>query len=62
MAAPVSISNRRLGEVGVYNILKMASEGLTHELTLALHKAVTEQQIVRCPDVRVKTNGDFTAD
>ena len=49
-----------IGEVGVYNILTMAREGLTHELTLALHKAVTDQQIVRCPDVRVKTNGDFT--
>ena len=48
------------GEVGVYNILKMAREGLTHELTLALHKAVTDQQIVRCPDVRVKTNGNYT--
>ncbi|MDD2464868.1 MAG: chemotaxis protein CheB [Desulfobulbus sp.] len=48
------------GEVGVYNILKMAREGLRHDLTMALHKSVTDQAIVRCPDVRVKTNGDFT--
>jgi len=48
------------GETGVNNILKMAREGLRHELTIALHKAVGVRQIVRCPGLRVKTNGDFT--
>ena len=48
------------GEVGVYNILKMAREGLRYELTTALHKAVETNQIVRCTGLRVKTNGDFS--
>ncbi|MBI5583290.1 MAG: PAS domain-containing protein [Deltaproteobacteria bacterium] len=47
------------GEVGINNILKMAREGLRRELTTALHKAVAGTEIVRCPDRRVKTNGDF---
>ncbi len=49
------------GEAGINNILKMAREGLRRELTTALHKAVAGAEIVRCPDLRVKTNGDFTA-
>ena len=48
------------GEVGIYNILKMAREGLRHELAIALHKAVGTQAVVRCNGLRVKTNGDFT--
>jgi len=48
------------GEAGVNNILKMAREGLRHELTIALHKAAGTKEIVRCPGLRVKTNGDFT--
>jgi two-component system CheB/CheR fusion protein len=48
------------GEVGINNILKMAREGLRRDLTRALHKVAVEQQIVRCPGLRVKTNGDFT--
>jgi two-component system CheB/CheR fusion protein len=48
------------GEAGVNNILKMAREGLRHELTTALHKAVSGMEIVNCPGLRVKTNGDFT--
>ena len=48
------------GEVGIYNILKMAREGLRHDLTTALHKAVNGKKIVRCPCLRVKTNGNFT--
>ncbi len=48
------------GEVCVYNILKMAREGLRHELTIALHKASESKSIVSCTGLRVKTNGDFT--
>jgi two-component system, chemotaxis family, CheB/CheR fusion protein len=48
------------GESGVNNILKMAREGLARELTTALHKAASAKEIVRCPGLRVKTNGDFT--
>jgi two-component system CheB/CheR fusion protein len=48
------------GEAGINNILKMAREGLRHDLTRALRKVVAEQQIVRCPGLRVKTNGEFT--
>jgi two-component system, chemotaxis family, CheB/CheR fusion protein len=47
------------GEAGV-NILKMARDGLRRELTTALHSAAAHQQTVRCPNLRVKTNGDFT--
>ena len=49
------------GEVGVSNILKMAREGLRHELAAALHKAVANNETVRRPSLRVRTNGDFTA-
>jgi two-component system CheB/CheR fusion protein len=49
------------GEVGINNILKMAREGLRNELVVALHKASTGGEVVRCPDLRVKTNGDFSA-
>jgi two-component system CheB/CheR fusion protein len=48
------------GEAGV-NILKMAREGLRRELTTALHTAAVHKQTIRCPDLRVKTNGDFTS-
>jgi two-component system CheB/CheR fusion protein len=48
------------GEAGV-NILKMAREGLRHDLTIALHKAVATREPVRHPGLRVKTNGDFTS-
>ncbi len=47
------------GEAGVANILKMAREGLRHELTTALHKAVSQKEVVHAPGLRVKTNGDF---
>jgi two-component system CheB/CheR fusion protein len=49
-----------VGEVGVYNILKMAREGLRHELASALHKVAASKEIVRSPGIRVKTNGSFT--
>ena len=48
------------GEAGINNILKMAREGLRRDLTTALHKATRATGTVRCPGLRVKTNGDFT--
>jgi two-component system CheB/CheR fusion protein len=48
------------GESGPSNILKMAREGLRHELTTALHKASQTREPILCPGLRVKTNGDFT--
>lgn len=49
------------GETGVNNILKMARLGLKRDLTMALHKAVFLQDVVRCPGLNVKTNGHFTS-
>lgn len=48
------------GEVGISNVLKMAREGLRRDLTTALHKAASTREIVNCPGLRVKTNGNFT--
>jgi len=48
------------GEACVSNILKMAREGLRQDLTTALHKVVIGKEIVHCPGLQVKTNGDFT--
>jgi two-component system CheB/CheR fusion protein len=48
------------GEGGISNIIKMAREGLRQYLTTALHKAARTREIVRCPGLRVKTNGEFT--
>ena len=48
------------GETDINNILKMAREGLRHALTMALHKASADQEIVCAPGLRVKTNGHFT--
>ena len=48
------------GEPQPNNILKMAREGLRPELALALRKAAATKEIVRCPGLRVKTNGSFT--
>jgi two-component system CheB/CheR fusion protein len=48
------------GEAGVSNILKMAREGLRHELTTALYKAVRLKEIVHCPDLHVKNKDDIT--
>jgi len=49
------------GEAGINNILRMAREGLRYDLTTALHKAAEEKNTVRHSNLRVKTNGDFTA-
>ncbi|MBN1424079.1 PAS domain-containing protein [Candidatus Fermentibacteria bacterium] len=48
------------GEAGTNNILKMAREGLRRELTVALRKAVRTREVIRCPGLRVKTNGDVS--
>ncbi len=48
------------GKVNASNILKMAREGLRRELSTSLYKAVSNKDIVRCPGLRVKTNGGFT--
>jgi two-component system CheB/CheR fusion protein len=43
------------------NLFQMAREGLRRPLTAALQRAVTHQEVVRVPDAKVKTNGDFTS-
>ena len=48
------------GDGGISNVLKTAREGLGHELTMALHKAARNKEVVVSPGVRVKTNGSFT--
>jgi len=48
------------GEVSVSNILKMAREGLHHNLTIALRNATATNEVVRCPGLRVKTNGHYS--
>ncbi len=48
------------GEVEGYNIIKMAREGLRHGLSSSLRKASQSKGIVNCPNLSVKTNGDFT--
>ena len=48
------------GEPGISNILNMAREGLRRDLSMALHKAVSSKEIVRCARLNVKTNGHYT--
>ncbi len=48
------------GESGVNNILKMAREGLRRKLSVALQKCAAGKEVVRCPNLRVKTNGHYT--
>ncbi|MBK5273994.1 MAG: PAS domain-containing protein [Desulfuromonadales bacterium] len=43
------------------NILKMAREGLKHNLTIALHSVVKNKKPVERFGLRVKTNGDFSS-
>ena len=40
------------------NVLAMARDGLRRELTIALHKAVAQKELVSYPNLRVKANGD----
>ena len=49
------------GEAGVNNIIKMAREGLKHDLAAALNKVAGNLETVRLPGLRVKTNGGFGA-
>jgi two-component system CheB/CheR fusion protein len=48
------------GEPGVSNILAMAREGLRPDLTIALRKAAATNDVVHCPSLRIRTNGDFS--
>lgn len=48
------------GVAGVSNILKMAREGLQSDLAFALRKALAARAAVRCPGLRVRTNGEFS--
>ncbi|MBK7422506.1 MAG: PAS domain-containing protein [Propionivibrio sp.] len=48
------------GEAGISNILKMAREGLRQDLTMALHKALATDDVVRALGISVKTNSHFT--
>jgi two-component system CheB/CheR fusion protein len=48
------------GKSGVNNVLKMAREGLQRDLNIALHNSARSQKVVSHPNLRVKTNGDFT--
>lgn len=48
------------GEAGINNILKMAREGLRHDLAIYLHKAIGIRKVISRPGLRVKTNGEFT--
>lgn len=49
------------GESEINNILKMAREGLRHELTTALHKAAERNETVCCFGLQVRTNGSFSS-
>ena len=50
-----------VGEVGVYNILKMAREGLRNELSEALRSvSLGALDSARRPGLLVKTNGDYS--
>ena len=42
------------------NIFRMAREGLRGDLTIALHRAVSQGVLTRHPSLRVKNDGDFT--
>jgi two-component system CheB/CheR fusion protein len=47
------------GGVVINNVLKMAREGLRHQLKEALHMAVKSKDIVRCSNLKVKNNDHF---
>jgi two-component system CheB/CheR fusion protein len=48
------------GESGVNNVIKMARQGLQHELSKGLHQAICSKAAVRATGLQVKSNGDFT--
>lgn len=47
------------GEACVGNILRMAREGLRHNLTLALHRAASSQELTELKNVKVKSTRHF---
>ena len=47
------------GEAKVNNIVTMAREGLQRELANALRKVTAGMESVKCPNLQVKTNGDY---
>ncbi len=47
------------GEAGTNNILKMAREGLKHNLTIALHSVNSDQKLTSYPHLKVKNNGGY---
>ncbi|MEI7953993.1 MAG: chemotaxis protein CheB [Verrucomicrobiota bacterium] len=48
------------GEAGISNVLKMARDGLRHELATALKSAAKTGEVVQCMGLSVKTNGDYS--
>lgn len=48
------------GVTDIYNILKMARDGLKHKLTIALHKTVAGKEPVYVSGLRIKTNRHVT--
>lgn len=48
------------GESGINNVLKMAKEGLRKELTMALHSAVTKNEVIERPDLMVMSKASAT--
>jgi len=47
------------GEAGISNVLKMAREGLRHELAAALKSVARTGEVVQSMGLSVKTNGDY---
>ncbi len=47
------------GEAGAANILKMAREGLRHDLTIKLRESVRSGKVTRCPALRINHHGHF---
>jgi two-component system CheB/CheR fusion protein len=48
------------GDAGISNILKMAREGLRHDLAATLRRATQTQLIQQIDGLRVKTNGHYS--
>lgn len=48
------------GDAGVSNVFRMAREGLQRAVTTGLRKAVESGEAAVIPDLRVKTNGDYS--
>lgn len=48
------------GETRISNIIKMARDGLRHDLTTALHKTMRAKEAHSAKGLRVKTNGHYT--